>query len=190
MRSQFENLDAVAKKALIDAIHLVEQTTREVRTISHLLHPPLLDIVGLASALRWYGDGFAERSKISVDFRVSEKFPRLSDESELAIFRLVQECLTNIHRHSGSKNASIAMHLEGADVIVQIKDSGRGMPASKQFELNSLGGSGVGFRGMRERLRQLGGDVQILSDDSGTVVTARLPYRPGSRGDQGSHPLA
>jgi two-component system NarL family sensor kinase len=164
----------------------VEQISREVRTISHLLHPPLLDAAGLASALRWYVDGFSERSKVKVDLSIPAEFGRLSDEMEIAIFRMVQECLTNIHRHSGGAIAMIRVHEEDHRILVEVRDEGKGISLEKQQELNSSGRTGVGFRGMRERLRQLGGTVEIRSDGAGTAVTAILPLR--DRTSKGTEP--
>jgi signal transduction histidine kinase len=172
--SQAQRLDPAAASAIAENAGIVEQITKEIRTISHLLHPPLLDVAGLASAVRWYVDGFAERSKIRVDMEVPAEFRRLSEEMELTIFRLVQECLTNIHRHSGSSTASIAIRQEDHTILVEIKDQGRGIPFDKQMELGT-DRAGVGFRGMRERLRQLGGKLEIQSGSSGTSVNARLP---------------
>ena len=103
VRSQSGRLDPAVAEAVSENAAIVEQISKEIRTISHLLHPPLLDVAGLASAIRWYVDGFSERSKIKVDMEIPPEFRRLSDEMEIAIFRLVQECLTNIHRHSGSE---------------------------------------------------------------------------------------
>jgi signal transduction histidine kinase len=151
----------------------VEQVSAEIRTISHLLHPPLLDLAGLASALRWYVDGFSERSNIKVDLEIPADLGRLPSDMEIAIFRIVQECLTNIHRHSGSATATIRLHQEGERLIVQVEDRGKGIPAEKQQELES-GRGGVGFGGMRERVRQLGGTLEIQSQTSGTTVSATL----------------
>jgi signal transduction histidine kinase len=171
--SQSNKLDANGARALSDNAQLVEQVSREIRTLSHLLHPPLLDIAGLASALRWYVDGFSERSNVAVELDIPAILPRLSEEAEIAVFRMVQECLTNIHRHSGARTATLRMRQEDSLFVVEVKDSGRGIPLEKQTQLSS-GRIGVGFRGMRERFRQLGGTLEIQSDQSGTVVTATL----------------
>jgi len=168
-------LETAAARAVADSNQLVQQISQEVRTISYLLHPPLLDIAGLASAIRWYADGFSERSRLQVEVDISEKFPRLSDEVEIAIFRMVQECLTNIHRHSGSRTAKIVIRQEQDRLRVRVEDAGKGIPLEKRFDLTSNIRTGVGFRGMRERLGQLGGDLDIHSDDRGTVVAATLP---------------
>ena len=140
-----------------------------------MLHPPLLDEVGLPSALRWYVDGFSERSKIAVDLDIAGEIERLGSDMEIAIFRVVQECLTNVHRHSGSRSASLRLAREDGHVRLEIKDAGKGIPLEKQLALTSSGQLGVGVRGMRERIGQLGGALVVQSDQGGTVVTATLP---------------
>ena len=177
VQSQSQKLDLAAARAISENAAMVEQISSEIRTISHLLHPPLLDIAGLASALRWYVDGFSERSKIRVDLDVPEEFGRLSDEMEIAIFRMVQECLTNIHRHSGGTSAVIRVHEEDRRIFIEVQDTGRGISLERQLEISSSGRTGVGFRGMRERFGQLGGSLEIRSDGKGTAVTATLPLR-------------
>jgi PAS domain S-box-containing protein len=171
VQSQAHLLDSTAARAVSDNAMLVDQVSSEIRTISHLLHPPLLDLAGLVSALRWYVDGFSERSKIKVDLEIPANFGRLPAEMEIAIFRIVQECLTNIHRHSGSQAASIRLRKDGSEVMVEIRDDGKGIAEEKQRELTA---SGLGFGGMRERVRQLGGTLEIRSDSKGTVVAATL----------------
>jgi len=176
VQRQSYKLDSQGARAVSENAAMVGQIEREIRTISHLLHPPLLDVAGLASALRWYVDGFSERSNIRVHLDIPEEFGRLSDEMEIAIFRMVQECLTNIHRHSGGSSATIRVHEEDHRVLVEVQDEGKGIPPEKQLALSSSGRTGVGFRGMRERLRQLGGTLEIRSN-GGTTVTATLPLR-------------
>jgi PAS domain S-box-containing protein len=173
VQAQSHKLDSMAARALSDNARLVEQVSSEIRTMSHLLHPPLLDIAGLASALRWYVDGFSERSRIKVDLEIPSDLGRLSSDMEIAIFRIVQECLTNIHRHSGSATATLRVHQEDERLIVQVEDLGKGIPAEKQRELEA-GRGGVGFGGMRERVRQLGGTLEVRSQGSGTLVSATL----------------
>src|SRR5580698_6324243 len=175
VQRQADSLDAAGARAISENAAMVEQISREIRTISHLLHPPLLDAAGLASALRWYVDGFSERSQIKVELHIPELFRRLSEEMEIAIFRMVQECLTNIHRHSGGNSAAIRVREENHRIVVEVRDAGKGIPLEKQLELSSSGRIGVGFRGMRERVRQLGGTLEIRSDNAGTAVTATLP---------------
>jgi signal transduction histidine kinase len=179
VRLDFERM-AKTVNALADSENLVRDMSSEVRTISHLLHPPLLDEAGLQSALRWYVDGFALRSKIDVDLDLPDDFDRLPRESETAIFRVVQECLTNIHRHSESPIARIRLRQRDDEVVVEIADKGKGIPPELKQDLASNGTPGVGIRGMRERIRQLGGTLEINSNDSGTVVTVHLPVSEAS----------
>jgi signal transduction histidine kinase len=181
VQRQADKLDSAGARAVSENAAMVDQISREIRTISHLLHPPLLDVAGLASALRWYVDGFSERSTIKVNLDIPEEFGRLSEEMEIAIFRMVQECLTNIHRHSGGMSAAIRVYEEDHRIRVEVHDEGKGMPAEKQLQISSSGQTGVGFRGMRERLRQLGGTLEIQSSSGGTTVTAMLPL-PDSKG--------
>jgi len=182
VRGDLERLSTITV-ALNDSENLVRDMSKEVRTISHLLHPPLLDEAGLASALRWYVDGFVQRSRIQVDLDLPEDFPRLPSEVETAIFRVVQECLTNIHRHSGSPVAKIRVRQQHEQILVDIEDQGKGIPLEKREELATSGTPGVGIRGMRERLRQLGGTLEIDSNTGGTVVTVQLPVEDRSRTD-------
>jgi signal transduction histidine kinase len=174
VKAQVHKLDSRGAKAALENIQLVEQASREIRTISHLLHPPLLEIMGLASALRGYVEGFSQRSKIEVDLKIPSDFDRLPEVLELTVFRMVQECLTNIHRHSGSATATIRIQREGGHLVVQVIDRGKGMSKEKQRESTVAAPSGVGFAGMRERLRQLGGTLEIQSDGNGTIVSAIL----------------
>jgi signal transduction histidine kinase len=179
VRADVEHLAKTAA-ALTDSESLVQEMSSEVRTISHLLHPPLLDEAGLSSALRWYVDGFAQRSKINVDLDLPRDFARMPHELETAIFRVVQECLTNVHRHSGSATAKIRLRAHDGEVLVEVEDKGKGMPPEKRLEIALAGTPGVGISGMRERLRQLGGTLEINSNGSGTAVIARLPVSASS----------
>ena len=174
VQQQSRKLDADGTRAVSENAMLVEQVSREIRTISHLLLPPLLDIAGLVSALRWYVDGCSERSKIKVDLDIPSDFSRLPDDVEIAIFRIVQECLTNIHRHSGSATATIAVYRENDFLTVQVRDEGKGIPKDKQRDLLESGRAGIGFGGMRERLRQLDGSLEIQSEGRGTTVIAKV----------------
>jgi signal transduction histidine kinase len=173
------SLTPVAAKAAEENATLLAQISSEIRTISHLLHPPLLDEMGLASALRWYVEGFSERSKIAVLLDVPSAIGRLDKDVEIALFRVVQECLTNVHRHSGSNSASVRISHEGGTVRVEIKDGGRGIPPEMREPVSSSGRMGVGFRGMRERIAQLGGALEVQCDGTGTLVTATLPLETG-----------
>ena len=153
---------------------MVQQLHREIRTTSYLLHPPLLDESGLASALNWYVEGLAERSHVAITLEVADNVERLPSDMELAIFRLVQECLTNIHRHSGSKTAVIRVAREGGHVRTEVQDHGTGISPQRLLEIQSHG-SGVGIRGIRERIRQFHGEMTIESSGSGTCVIVSIP---------------
>jgi PAS domain S-box-containing protein len=153
---------------------MVQQLFREIRTTSYLLHPPLLDEAGLFSALNWYVQGVAERSGIKIDLSISDDVGRLPAEMELAIFRMVQECLTNIHRHAESKTASIRLARQEERLWIEVRDEGKGIPGQRLAEIQSRG-SGVGIGGIRERLRQFHGEMRIESNSSGTTVFASIP---------------
>ena len=175
VRAEIERLKQTAN-TVADSAALVEDMSKDIRTISYLLHPPLLDEAGLCSALTWYIQGFSERSKIKVDLDIPSDFGRLSRELETAIFRVVQECLTNIHRHSGSPTAKVRITHDDAHARILVEDKGKGIPAEKRAQIASSGTPGVGVRGMRERLRQLGGDMDIHSEaGKGTKITVHLP---------------
>lgn len=180
------NLDAVGNDLaqLVTTIHtvkdsasLVKQMSSDIRTMSYLLHPPLLDEMGLIAALKWYIQGFGERSKIAVEFDAPQKIVRLSREVETAVFRVVQECLTNILRHSGSATAGVKIAYTDSQLCVEVSDKGKGIPAEKREKMEAGGTVGVGVRGMRERIQQLGGNLEIVSNgiQPGTRVIVRLP---------------
>ena len=166
--------DAQVVGQIAEAQKTLQQLTQEIRTTSYLLHPPLLDEVGVAAALRWYVEGVQERSGLSISLNLPDNLDRFSREAELVVFRVVQECLTNIHRHSGSGSASIIMSVSEDAISVQVTDRGKGMSLEKLAEIQS-NASGVGIRGMRERVRQLGGKIGIKSDESGTTVSVTMP---------------
>ena len=168
--------DSALAKDVQNAEGLVQHLARELRTTSYLLHPPLLDETGISSALSWYVQGLAERSGLEIDLQVPDNFGRVPPEMELVIFRLVQESLTNVHRHSGSKTALIRLEREDNSVRVTVADQGRGMTPERLAAIQSQG-TGVGIRGMRERVRHFGGDLVIESDGSGTKVYATLPMK-------------
>jgi signal transduction histidine kinase len=176
VQRETSSLSIKAAKAASEAADLVQQIIREIRTISHLLHPPLLDEAGLASAIRCFLEGYAERSSIKVDLEILPDFGRLSTDLETAIFRIVQEALTNIHRHSGSPSARVHIRRNSHDISVEVEDAGKGIPSKKLSELESNGKSGVGIGGMRERVKQFGGSLEISSNAQGTRVVARLPF--------------
>lgn len=173
VQSQSQKLDTRGARAVAENAQLLQQVSTEIRTLSHLLHPPLLEDAGLAAALRWYAEEFSERSKIKVDLEIPSDLERLPKNTELAIFRIVQECLTNIHRHSGSTTAAIRMARDNGSLLVQVLDHGKGIAKEKLPSL-ALGRTGVGIGGMRERLKQMGGTLDVRSSEDGTVVTATL----------------
>jgi PAS domain S-box-containing protein len=162
-------------KGIKDAQDRLQFLSQEIRTTSYLLHPPLLDEVGLSSALQWYIEGLAERSGLDIRLSVAEDLERLSPELELTIFRLVQECLTNIHRHAGSKTAQIRLAREPDRIYLEVQDQGQGMSQERIARARSKG-VGVGITGMRERVRQLRGELVIESDAGGTKITATFPH--------------
>ena len=165
-----------------EAQDLVQHLTQELRTTSYLLHPPMLDESGLSYALRWYVQGLVERSGLDIELSIPDNFERLTPEMELVIFRLVQECLTNIHRHSGSKTALIRVVREADKIHVEVQDHGRGMSKERLAEVQSQG-TGVGIRGMRERVRQVHGELTIESNALGTRIIAAFPARmPSAKG--------
>lgn len=171
-----QRLNPELAAAAEENVRLVAEIHREVRTISYLLHPPLIDEAGLCSALRWYVEGFAQRSRIHVDLDLPPDLGRLPRDLELCLFRVVQESLTNIHRHSGSQSALVRIRRENGSLHLEVQDSGKGIAWEKQLELNSDGKTGVGIRGMRERLRQFSGTLEVSSSPGGTAVIAQLPF--------------
>jgi signal transduction histidine kinase len=169
-------LSETDRGALTESIALADQSITEIRTLSYLLHPRFLDEAGLLSALRWYAAGFAERSGIRVDLELPEDFERLPLDTETALFRIVQESLINIHRHAGSETAAIRLQRDAGMLVLEIEDRGRGIPDASLKDIRSGGrGAGVGIAGMRERMEELGGHLEISSTEHGTTVRTRLP---------------
>jgi signal transduction histidine kinase len=162
------------KELVQEALALVGDCIKEVRTMSYLLHPPVLDDFGLISALRWYVEGFSQRSGISVRLDVAEGIPRFNRELETALFRIVQEGLTNVHRHSGGRKACVEVKIRDQQISTTITDDGHGMPAEVLRDV-SRGQGGVGLMGMYERVKKLGGSIHIDSGNSGTTINAALP---------------
>ncbi len=164
-----------------EALEMAQRCTSEIRTMSYLLHPPLLDEVGLSSALSWYVEGFAERSGIETELQISTELGRLPMETETALFRVVQQALANIHRHSGSLVARIRVECGPENIIAEICDEGRGMPPGKlAIFQNRTQLIGVGLAGMRERIEGLAGQLEIKSGSSGTTVRVTLPFTNSS----------
>jgi signal transduction histidine kinase len=153
---------------------LVDDILRSIRTISYLLHPPMLDEAGLPTAIRSYAEEFSVRSGIKVDCDCEGSVRRFSRELETALFRILQECLGNVHRHSSSSTASIRFYLHGDKAHLEVTDTGHGIPLDRQREI-AMGGGGVGLSGVRERIAQAGGELQITSDSNGTKVSVAVP---------------
>jgi len=169
---------------LAECSQLIEEAISEVRTISYLLYPPMLEELGLKSAVPWYLEGFTKRSGIKTAFEVSPEFDRIHSDLELALFRALQESLTNVHRHSGSSTAIVRLLTMNRAVVLQVIDEGKGTQSKKLQDRAQdwMGTFGVGLRGMNERLRQLGGSLELSSTAEGTTVTATLPL-PDARED-------
>lgn len=165
-------------KDLLDSILLVDESIREVRTLAYLLHPPLLEESGLQSAIQWYLDGFQARSDIKITFERDPDFPRLPREVELAMFRVLQESLTNVHRHSRSAVAYICLFIENGCAVLEVRDEGRGMdPALLPGSGLSAAPLGIGLRGMIERMKQLDGNLEVTTGNTGTSVRATVPLK-------------
>jgi two-component system, NarL family, sensor kinase len=159
-----------------ECAQLADQCIKEVRTISYLLYPPMLEEMGLKSAISWYLDGFTKRSGIKTTLEISPGFQRLAADVELAMFRVLQESLTNAHRHSGSQTASIKLYVRDATVILEIRDQGSGLPSiGNACRPDWLCALGVGLRGMRERMTQVKGSLDVVSTPQGTTVIAVVP---------------
>jgi PAS domain S-box-containing protein len=171
-RTDDEAADDVAQ-----CIRLTEDSIKELRTISYLLYPPMLEEMGLKSAIPWYLDGFSARSGIKTTLEVASDFTRLPRDAELALFRVFQESLTNVHRHSGSPTAEVRLFSKGGMGVLEVRDRGKGLPPGllEQSSQDWMGQLGVGLRGMNERMRQLGGTLELTSTKEGTIVRAMVP---------------
>jgi signal transduction histidine kinase len=168
-----DQLSPPAQRALREAISLASQSAREVRTFAYLLHPPELEELGLISALTAYAEGFGHRSGIQVELDMPRKMTALPQECELNLFRIVQESLANVQRHSGSKTARIRVKQSSKELLVEVKDRGSGFARGTARSGSST--AGIGMAGMKERARQLGGSLEVLSRKSGTTVRVTLP---------------
>jgi two-component system NarL family sensor kinase len=176
LKERLRTASSPVHRILTETMDLAEQSLQEVRTLSYLLHPPLLDEVGLGSALRWLAEGFSERSGINVHAVVGEGLEKLPREVATALFRVAQECLANVHRHSGSKWAEVEVDRIGDQVRLEVRDGGSGFQFRPARDLDSVQGIvGVGVSGMRVRLQQLRGTLEIDGGPAGTRVTATLP---------------
>jgi PAS domain S-box-containing protein len=172
-------LSSATLDGLTECADLAEECVKEVRTLSYLMYPPMLEEMGLKSAIPWYLEGFSKRSGIKTTFQVPNDFGRPPRDAELVLFRVLQESLTNVQRHSNSSTADISISHSGDTVTLRVKDQGKGLPAAvrEQSSQDWTTSLGVGLRGMSERLRQLGGTLRVLSDDTGTEVCATLPLQ-------------
>jgi PAS domain S-box-containing protein len=178
MMSMADNEQAALRS---ECREIVDRCLTETRTISYLLHPPLLDEAGFGSAARWYVEGFAQRSGIQVNLNLPENLGRLQEEVEIAMFRALQEGLTNVHRHSSGTMVDIRVALDTSHVRLEIQDNGHGIPRhTLDHLLDGEAGAGIGIAGMRERVRELGGSLQIESDGDGTLLKLGLPLHHSS----------
>src|SRR6185437_6339166 len=176
LEQEAQKLSASAREQLERCIRLARQCSAEIRTASYLLHPPLLDELGLSSALRWLADGLRARSGLEVRLQLPEGLEGIAPEEELALFRVAQEALSNVHRHSSSPWVAIRLRAEPASVILEVEDAGRGITSPRPGDAESSGRfAGVGVAGMRERIRQLGGTFTVESTANGTLVRACIP---------------
>lgn len=173
--------DEQASKLVVESEALANQASDELRNLSHLLHPPDLDAVGLVAAVRWYAARFEERSGVVVKLNLPDDLCRLPQDNEIALFRVVQESLTNVQRHSGSKVVRIRIVQLGEEVDMEIEDKGHGIPAGVlDADQQTAERLGIGIAGMRERLKQLGGRLEIVSTSRGTKVKATVPCPPAA----------
>jgi two-component system, NarL family, sensor kinase len=163
-------------EAVSNIAQLADQAIEEIRTTAYLLHPPLLDEVGFSCAAEWYIEGFAKRSGINVKAEIASSRLRLPKNVEIALFRVLQESLTNVHRHSAASDASIRFQHDADAVILEIRDFGKGIPEERLRLLHGMAAeTGVGFAGMRERMHELNGTLEIQSDGCGTNLRATVP---------------
>ena len=190
------SLDMLAQESELESAHLreaqslVDRCISDTRTLSHLLHPPLLDEAGFLSAARWYVEGFGRRSGISTNLELPDHLTRLPRGAETALFRILQEALTNVHRHSGSRAVDVRVIESDAKVILTVKDCGTGVPREILDRFWKTGNTGVGLAGIRERLKELAGLLEIESNLHGTLLRATIPF-PSSetKGREGMEPV-
>jgi len=178
--SRIENLlpDSApkVKNLVADTAAMAEQTSREIRTISYLLHPPLLEEAGLTAAIGWLANGFTQRSGIKTEVDMPPELERLPSDIEVTLFRIVQETLTNVARHSGSKTAFIKLTRQPGEIILSVRDEGKGIPPEKLEKVHgNVSALGVGVAGVWERVRQFGGALDINSNSHGTTVMVVVP---------------
>jgi signal transduction histidine kinase len=163
------------KHHLADISDLADQALQEIRTTSYLLHPPLLDVAGFSSAAQWYVEGFAKRSGLKIKMQFAREYERMPDAIEIALFRVLQESLTNVHRHSGTNEVNVRFRRDSQGAVLEVRDFGRGLP--KDVNLSGAPGrsSGVGLTGIRERLNDLKGELELEPAVPGTILRATIP---------------
>lgn len=176
-----ESLSEAQRKALMEAVQLLEQGIAEARTLSYLLHPPLLDEVGFRAAAEWYINGFSQRSAINVELSAPPQLEAMTKDIELVLFRVLQEALTNIHRHSGSRTAEVRIHCVSGRLSMEVEDRGKGISRALLEDFERRTGTGVGLAGMRERVSEFQGTLHIHSGGRGTLLRVEMPMeKPGS----------
>jgi signal transduction histidine kinase len=184
LHGQYENKNEAYRLALIEVTELADQAIEEIRTMSYLLHPPLLDEIGFACAAEWYAEGFAKRSGLIVVLDIAASKPRSPMSVETALFRVLQESLTNVHRHSGATEVNVCCRHTTATIILEVQDNGSGISAARLTRLREGSAEiGVGLAGMRERMRELSGDLQIESGPKGTTIRAVVLKQPLGEGN-------
>jgi signal transduction histidine kinase len=165
--------DSTENKTIAEVLSMMDSAIEQVRTMSHLLHPPLLDEMGLLSALRWYTEGFAKRSGVETVLDVPKNFPRLEPEIEMAIFKIVQESLTNVFRHAEAKRAAVQLEERDGCALVSIEDNGKGIGSGgEELHPNSYG---IGVIGIKQRAAEYDGQVTLRNTGSGTRVEVKIP---------------
>jgi signal transduction histidine kinase len=166
--------DASMQRIVAETRQIARDCCLELRTISYLLHPPLLDEVGLGFAIEWFADGFSKRTSIVVRPVIAPEFPRLDSDIETTLFRIIQEAMSNIYRHSGASRAWITLSLQGGGIELEIRDNGSGFPESEGLKPGS--GGGVGLAGMRERLAEIGGRLEIHNSPYGVSLVVTIDH--------------
>jgi two-component system, NarL family, sensor kinase len=174
--------DDPSKMALVtDVADLADQAIEELRTMAYLLHPPLLDEVGFACAAEWYIEGFAKRSGVNLSMEIATHHERMPRSMETALFRVLQESLTNVHRHSKAAHVTVCFRHEFEKVILEIRDDGCGIEGERLVRLRETSAeTGVGLAGMRERMNELNGTLEMESEGRGTTIRAAVPLRAGT----------
>ncbi|MGA9884270.1 MAG: ATP-binding protein [Candidatus Acidiferrales bacterium] len=182
-----DELSPEVRRLVSECAAINKRITEEVRTLSYLLHPPLIDELGLGPAVKWYIEGFSRRSGMEVPVEVEPDFPRMSAEAEIALFRILQESLTNVHRHSGSSRVQVNLHSKDDEIVLEIRDFGKGVSPEVLSSAAPKVALGVGILGMRERVRQLSGRLEIVShENQGTLVAVHLPLHDGQTNGSGA----